>query len=662
MQKLFKTGEKVLLICLSSVLALSVAATTFIGIKLFSDDSGVVSSEKTPTTVTVESIAKPDKDYSTVDFKDKISNGVLKIKDCGAKVDELIDNGPLIQAALRTVAQNPGTVLEFEKGTYYVGPKDKEVEHVFDISEFEADGVHLKGNGCTLMLIDNFVGCFNMRNCDNIVVENMYFDCLEAPWVQGTITTWDEKSLTMTLELDVESDLLEDPRMNDRMDTRYGMVRDKNNPYLMKAEPINFFFFTSYKKIRDGAYTVNMSPQSKYLVAPYVEVGDKIILSNRGGHSTFTFDLLGAGNVTLKDITIYNSAGGGVVGRQNKGDILLKNFKMMPRADSKNWVCGNADGVHIQGCEGSVTLEDCIFSNTSDDVMNLYQWYSDTTKVVSTDTIEVINNGTSFKKGTTIKIVDPVTGKLLGRPTIKEVEAVNGQRVDVAARLILDTAIPELEIGECKEKYLVYSEENDFKKSTIKNCTFQYIRGRALYLHSIDTVVENCTFKDISDHAIEGWYNGDEGFELQNLIVRNNKITNCAYLDGQADSETGGSISVHISTNSGDKQSTFISHDKILIENNEIIDYRGSAVNIGNSKNVTIKGNTFSVEKPLKEYKIDNAVFINYCENVEISNNTFKDARENITAAIRYDADTVKGITINDNKFSCAEAKQIVKD
>ena len=159
--KIFSKKDKIVVVTLAALLLVSTASTIFAGIQMNKPPVSVTPPPKDDGVVTLDEIGETETDYENVDFSDKIENGVLTLAACGAEANALYDYGPLIRSAIRTAIQNPGTVLEFQEGTYYAAPANSEVSHTFDFSDDEVQGLHIKGNGCQLVLMDNCIGCFN---------------------------------------------------------------------------------------------------------------------------------------------------------------------------------------------------------------------------------------------------------------------------------------------------------------------------------------------------------------------------------------------------------------------------------------------------------------------------------------------------------------------
>ncbi len=612
--------------------------------------------------ITLADIKETEMSYINKDFSDKIKDGVLNIADCGAEANSLFDYGDLIRSAFRTVINNPGTVLEFEEGTYYVSPVSTEENFVFDFSEDEVRGLHVRGNGCTIMLLDNYVGAFNLSNSKDVLFENMKFDCLEIPYLQAEVKSIDEDSSILTVVADRPSTLFDDPRLERCIGTCFGTVRNKENPSLLKTTTNNYFLFTAVKRVSETEYQFTLSQETYWLTNRNIEVGDKVTLNCRK-NSSFIFAIDGADGCTFKDITIYMSNSGGVGASQLRGDLNLKNFRMLPNPKSNNWICSNADGVHIQASRGKVIMENCVFSNLCDDGMNLYQWEGPINQVISSTVVQAgAIGGTMPEVGDTLEVVDCVNQHIIGTAKVKELLPVQGNSIDAEAQVVLETPIEGMMIGDVKGTYFYYIKDKSFVGTTVKNCTFQNIRGRALVLCTTDTVVENCKFINLSNQVMQAWYGRGEGFEVQNLTFQGNYVENCNYLLINADYGEVGQIDIGMHDTVTMEQSQYISHNNITISDNQFIDYNGCAINIKNARNVTVENNFFDLEKQDYPYKKNNAIYINISEDITIRNNVFNDNSENLTAAIRYEESTVNNLTVSDNTYACDKQHEIIKE
>lgn len=664
MKNIFSVKDKIIVAVLAVLIIGSTVSTVLTGIRMNTPPTVDAPPIKDDGVVSLEDIQETETDYENVNFADKIQDGVLTLSACGATADSLVDYGPLIRSAIRTAVENPGTVLEFQPGTYYAAPvSSTDDTHTFDFSDYEVQNLHIKGNGCTLILLDNFLGCFNFSYSDGITIENMTVDCLEPPTMQGTVTAFDASSQIAIVQTDRVYTMMDDPRLAERLTSTEanGTIRNRNNPYLLKENCMNYYFCNSVEKISDTEYKLFLNPQTANLTNNFIEVGDKITLNNRRNTNTFIFDFRYSGTTTLKDITIYNSPGGGVLGLQNDGVLTMQNFQMIPDIRKGLWTCGTADGLHVQGSRGKVIMEDCLFSHLTDDAVNLYQWCGDVPQVLSETELVVDTIRSPLQVGDRLEIIEPATGRLLGVSKIKDMLLVEGHRIDRRAKAVLETPIAGLQAGAPAGTYYWYTKEKSFVGTEIRDCVFQYNRGRGLVLCTTDTVVEGCTFDTTSNYAVQGWFNGTEGYELQNFVFKNNTLRNCNYLTREVDNGKNGMLQISTDNNAW-QQSVYLTHSNIEITGNKFIDYHGCAVGLGNCRNVTMTNNSFDLKDASNSYSKNNAVYISYSDGVVIKDNRFLDDKPGLTAAIRYRADTVEDLVIQDNSFSCDEAYEVIKE
>ena len=174
-------------------------------------------------------------------------------------------------------------------------------------------------------------------------------------------------------------------------------------------------------------------------------------------------------------------------------------------------------------------------------------------------------------------------------------------------------------------------------------------------------MVENCTFTNLSNYAVQGWFDGHEGYELNNFVFRNNEVTGCNYLTREVENGNHGMVQISTDNNAW-KQSQYLTHSKIEISGNKFTDYHGCAVGIGNCKDVTIRDNSFNLKEVGNVYKKNNALYISDSDTVTIEDNRFNDDKVGLTGAIRYQGATVKNIQIRNNSFACEQALEIIKE
>ena len=598
------------------------------------------------------------------DFTAKINNGILKLSDCGAVPDSGYEHGPVIRSAVITAFNNPGTTVEFEPGEYIVSPISTEEAYVFDFKDYMTDGLIIKGNGAMLMITDSFVGAFRFYESKNITVDGLMFDYKQVPWVQGEITAIDERKQEMTVLLDDDNTLMDDPRYKDYQEYIFGVVRDEKNPKLIKKDCLNFFRYQGHQKVKDREYKIRLTSMTPFLGKTMV-VGDTFTLNNRGIANASIFNIMNCGAVNFTNITIYANNGCGVGGQFQKGPVMIDNFKILYKPDSNRWITGNSDGIHIQSGTHPVTVQNSVFEGLSDDGISLYQAYSHVTKVVSDTEIEVLGADGGIPvpaAGTTIDIIDERNGKVVGSSTVKEVRPVEGKPAKTYGVLVLDQPVKGVTAGENMQTAdLVYVREYMFPGSKIINTIYRDVRGRAVLLRTKDTRVEKCTFENVSAGAIQTHLWNYEGPYCESLVIKGNTMTNINYnwVDENIDNAAAINIRLEIYDTIGQGQG--IIHQNITIEDNTFTDYHARAIIGSNVKDLMIRNNVFRMHNLKQLYKRNEAVYLNIAENVTIDSNQFADRRDGVFG-VRYQESTVKGLDIKENAFLMAGANQIKKE
>ena len=75
-------------------------------------------------------------------------------------------------------------------------------------------------------------------------------------------------------------------------------------------------------------------------------------------------------NVTADHVNVHYMHGFGWLIQMSK-DVYYRNCNLTPREGSGHMVVSFADGIHASGAAGDLVIEDCNFSDTHDDPINL---------------------------------------------------------------------------------------------------------------------------------------------------------------------------------------------------------------------------------------------------------------------------------------------------
>ncbi len=566
-------------------------------------------------------------------LSDKIENNLLDAAFCCfADADGLIDNY-IMKSLCVTAAINRAT-LKLPKGSYKIAA-DEDSPYGLDLSFYGIKNLHLDGCGSTILFTDNFKGGFCFIRSENVTVENLVLDYVNVPWAQGIVTAADEKTQTMTFFLDDDYNIFDDPRFFDTIGAHYGTVRNREDPRLLDANALYYFFLKECKKTASREYEITLSELTP-LIGGQITVGDKLVINNRVGCNMSMFDIRESGNVTLKNITVYSCACTGVVGSQMTGPVTVDNFRMTYRPNSALWITSTADGVHLQAGLGKATVINSEFTGLIDDGINLYQWRNLVQAVHSNTRIEIKTDGGVMPRlNDTVEFFDSQKLRLLGVSRVVKIENAAGEGAHKTALLTLENPVEDIKSADAEKPTYMYVQEYDFAGSVIKNNLFSFLRGRGAVLHSADTLVKDNKFINISNHGIHGWYGYEEGLRIRGLSVEDNYFENVGYYVREAESDAGGVISIRLDNSEATVQSTEPFHTDIRVVGNKIKNCHGCAINVGNTERAEISKNVIELDVAEKRYGGETGIKVSYCDAV-LENNVFENCRaDGFTEIIR---------------------------
>lgn len=241
-------------------------------------------------------------------------------------------------------------------------------------------------------------------------------------------------------------------------------------------------------------------------VRRYPPIGNILVISaaRRMGAGIFCCDSAG---VVCNNVTVMSCHGMGFIAQTSR-DILLDGF-CTSRPDGLAY-SAIADATHFVECDGSVTVENCIFEGQLDDALNIHGMY---TRVIGTEKDalllrEVHRDSTGiriFREGDRIQVLDQKTLIPFAERSIREVEYINAEVV----RLVLEPSSQESEIlpGHVVEN-ISHNVALTFRHNIVRGN-----RARGMLIASRGrTVIEDCSFHT-SGAAILFEANGKYWFE-----------------------------------------------------------------------------------------------------------------------------------------------------
>lgn len=494
-------------------------------------------------------------------------------------------------AAMDYLRANPGTTLIIPPGTYHItSDLAKSAMHSVMIGEWGANpqrimfnpkyeytrgisfdgqqGTRVIADGAVLM-VEGFMEPVSIINCSDIELRGLSIDHLRKPYSRGTITQLQpadaEGKRECVLVLDEDCPITEKTPIGLRSFFYDPEIENNIYPGIAACSFVDAHHLsmklTGADKVHDGVlyYTVHT-----YHSRP------GILIEN-------------AKNIRLTDITIHSQPGMGIVGNRSE-DVIINELKVIPSAG--HHMSTNTDATHFTSMKGLLRFENCIFDGQGDDFTNIHSYYQAIIERKGENTCvmqEKTPDGTHAQSldypdiGDTLELTNRNTLRTVGHYTVVDCVPMSKEW---KCQVTLDRPLPE------DTEELVLSDITRLPHVELVNCTAVRHFARSILLKNRSALIENCTFRDVMGPAVvaaaESWWY--EGVCPANIVVRRNKIYNCAQIFGEA-----GGIVVKADSRGAEGCSIF----NITIEDNIIECSNGKpGIFIRNTDGVTIRNNT----------------------------------------------------------------------
>lgn len=101
--------------------------------------------------------------------------------------------------------------------------------------------------------------------------------------------------------------------------------------------------------------------------------GSMLVIEHLGRRYS-AFSVFESKDIEWRDITIYHCGGAGV-GATYCENLTFRRYNCVPNEKKNRYLAQDADGIHLNGIRGSVSLEECRFSGIMDDPFNIHSMY-----------------------------------------------------------------------------------------------------------------------------------------------------------------------------------------------------------------------------------------------------------------------------------------------
>lgn len=306
-------------------------------------------------------------------------------------------------------------------------------------------------------------------------------------------------------------------------------------------------------------------------------------------------------NITIRDCEFHALTGMGIVSQFTEG-ITYERVRVAPPEGTIRTCPAWADVFHFSGCRGRILVNQCVFSGTQDDPINVHGTHL---RIIGKPAenqllLRFMHPQTygfaAFVPGDEVAVIHHGNLRELPGNPRRRVRAVEKQN-DKDWLLTLDGPAPTFGANDVIDNLSWYPDV------TITNCRVDMDSCRGFLLTTRGKVlVERNTFTNCAMPAIlieddaEGWF---ESGPIRDMTIRNNAFISCG-------------ISINPQTHSNDTNEPV--HENIRIESNF---FQGSGISAKGTKGLSIRGNTSP----------DGKIGINLapsCSDVRMENNDSK--------------------------------------
>lgn len=460
-----------------------------------------------------------------------------------AKAWQTSNNSPV-----KLVLPDRKVEISVEKSDYSEGP------FAYVLNGF--NGLSIVGGENTelcMQVANAWVGGFSFVNCQNVSLDTFAIDYAVSPTLGGKVVDFSIDELTVTIELPEEQNasaeyLKAHPSLLDRLcsyveyDGLTGAPKARGNTHTAE----DGYFAGCQLKQEGSKWQVTVSFNSSYassFVAPLLTNRAAIGFAMYGGNA---LSFSRGSDITLENIAIYSCPGMAVVvsGAEN----FAANCVHIGLKEDGRLMSSTADGFHLEGCTGEVSITNSVIENTHDDALNIKcgYWYILNTadRVANQLTIARKTGAVEFKQGDRVAVFNEKTFAYVDEYEIREVSGSGSTLVLTVNK----KPNKDLTNG---DSYIVtnvsLSPSFTFANNVVRNK-----RNRGILVQVRDALIENNTFSAIGHGAISLHSSLDQFNEAtmpKNAVIRNNKFMNNGFYTEDA---LRGDISAYAITASGE--------------------------------------------------------------------------------------------------------------
>lgn len=479
-----------------------------------------------------------------------------------------------------------------------------------------ANNVDIDGQGSTFVFHNGgYTGLTIGEHgaCANITVQNILVDSDPLPDIPGTVTN----STGATFDFVVDPGYEATAR-------RFGAILEfdpaSRHP---KARGVDICYGA-------GLFPTVVDARTLHFSLPYGKVADGMYLNLRRAGAGHTFVIANIDGVVFRNIRLYSGYGFALV-PVNCENIRIDRFVVMRKPGRAALSSNEADDLHFHCCKGPIEIKDCDFEYQGDDCINLAGSYFLVTAVdgnkITITKPGIPSRSPAMAVGETIELVDGRT--MLQRATALVTAVSSAPKNDstpATTTLTLDSAPANISAGTDLVESLTW-----LASANVERCNFIGNRARGILIQYPDTLVQDCSFIDVSGSGVHVstvakiWY---EGSGTTDVVVRDNSFRNCDYLWKLPD----GAIHVY-AENQFEQTGAAGTHARLAVVDNTIVDNDHAALSLSAVDDVDVIGNVFDncVRDPIdKTDRANSVVWTNNALRVRLHDNTMSHGAANV--------------------------------
>ncbi|MHB1484160.1 MAG: DUF5060 domain-containing protein [Saccharofermentanales bacterium] len=436
-----------------------------------------------------------------------------------------------------------------------------------------AKNVIFNGQGATLVFTNVDAGGLKVVNSENVIVKNINIDYDPLPYSFGTVTYVNGDVYRLKFDPGyIEPD---DPAYDfaKRVAGVLGIKITYNGTKTIFGQPVvgsKTFVSKGDREWELDGSTLFLGGGSNTVAGVGLKTGDRFVL--KAGNYAAAVAFLFSNNVTAENIVVYTSPGLSFL-PSVVDDIVIRDCHV--RVNSGRPISTNADGIHMRGARGNVMIDGCTFEGMCDDGINIHSSPMSVLSKHAANKYGLSRGLNSIRIGDRLAIIEQGKAKVKDIVTVSKSENETGEflltfdkDIDLKAGTGFSDADNLYNLDECASAF------------AIKDCSFDYYRGRGILLSCQNGIVYGNKFNILGGPAISfnhetvWWGEGPFG---KNIIIKNNIFAN------QMNSSRTPIIS-HIEVAPGNPESQGL--ENIFITENVFNGFGSSRENVASMKNV----------------------------------------------------------------------------